>query len=180
MKKIEDPIVLSNGFSLKRLFDLYFTTADSFASSILSTNINSKDIVEDVFVKIWERELVFDNIYKFKAYLYNSIKNSCINELKKRKTLKNIDQEIFQQTIEDRIIITEIESQLIKSINSLPPKRKEVMNLKIQGLTIKEIAEELGISHETAKVHLRLARKHIKDSSQLMLLLFLKKNQKLN
>lgn len=107
----------------------------------------AEDVVMEVFIKLWERFDNFETEYKAKAFLMISIKNQCLNILKRRvRTCELIEIEDQSNRWE---IISEVISNLHRHIESLPEKQKNVVKLFLEGFTYKEIAIKLGVKEKT-------------------------------
>ncbi len=143
----------------------------------------SKDLVQEIFVSLWEKsdsvnlELNFDN-YIF-TITYNAIRKYFRRKSIEAKAfnyfLKNSPEYIDNG--DDVIIFKELMEIANKAIENLPPQRKKVYTMsKQEGLKIKEIANKLNISPRTAENHLANALKYLKEElaglSLLSLLFF--------
>ena len=143
----------------------------------------SKDLLQEVFIKLWEKsghinlELNFDN-YIF-TITYNSIRKYFRKKLIETKAfehLLNNSPEIIENG-DDNMIFSELLQLANKAIEKLPPQRKKVYTMsKQEGMKIKEIAGKLNISPRTAENHLAKAlvflKKELSDISLLSLLFF--------
>ncbi|MCK3684467.1 RNA polymerase sigma-70 factor [Maribellus sp. YY47] len=170
--------------AFEELFQRYHKKLYSFLFQLLRSKEDAEEIVQDTFVKIWEKRENFIEGYSFDSFLFTIAKNSFLNLTRKRvngrifenhldfleeaSTLKTDDYVIYQET---RDIIDHI-------IEKMPPKRKEIFLLRrIEGLSRKEIADKLGISIITVDGQLTKANIHIKGElkkySLFLLILFL-------
>ena len=130
----------------------------------------SEDIVQNVFIKVWERR---DNLkvdFPIKSYLYKSVYNSCINEYKKNQSVTALEKKYIEEL--DRIIEDKDEAALEKliglvkeAIQELPPKCKEIFLLsKKEGLTNIEISEYLNLSKNTIERQINIAFSKIREN----------------
>jgi RNA polymerase sigma-70 factor (ECF subfamily) len=146
----------------------------------------AEDIVQELFISIWEKELYFQNERALHVYLYNSIKNSIINYVRHREVEANylkqraISEQLAEKDVEDAvdyIFDDDIYKQLFTMIDALPERAKEVVLMYMQGKKNKEIAEALNISMETVKTHRKRAitflKKHLSADLYFYLLLCL-------
>ena len=142
----------------KSLFDTLYPTLCLFANRYLNDMDMSKDVVQEVFIKVWKKDHSFKNYNAIKAYLYTSVKNQCLNHLKSKtyKILQNavrIDSAQIQS--EDYflvgIVTVETYTHLHKAIASLPHKTAKVMQLALNDYTTKDIAEELAVTTSTVR-----------------------------
>lgn len=151
-----------------------------YANSLVNDISISEDIVQNVFVSVWEKRSNLRPELSLKSYLYKSVYNSCINEYKKNqfvtslenKFIEELDQIVEQDndTIEKLIILVK------EAIQELPPKCKEIFLLsKKEGLTNIEISEYLNISKNTIERQINIAFKKIRKNvgSKTDVILFL-------
>ncbi|WP_454045105.1 RNA polymerase sigma factor [Chryseobacterium sp. Marseille-Q8038] len=126
---------------------------------ILSYNLNdAEEIVQDIFVKLYEKRNSFKTMENVKAFLYISAKNACLNRIAKEKVrVRRFDQYItsFDES-EDNILKNIIYSELVREISAeidlLPTKCKQIMKQFFEeDKNAKEIAEDLEITVSTVK-----------------------------
>ncbi|MAB57367.1 MAG: RNA polymerase subunit sigma-70 [Aequorivita sp.] len=153
----------------KSLFETLYPPLCLFANRYLNDMDASKDIVQEVFIKIWEKQPVFTNPNTTKAYFYTTVKNYCLNYLKcnHHKIITNaatLDNELQQS--EDyffaELVSAEINAQLYKAIDTLPKKAAKVISLSLNNYTTNEIAEELNITPSTVRTQKSLAYQKLK------------------
>jgi RNA polymerase sigma-70 factor (family 1) len=141
----------------------------------------SQEIVNDVFLKIWEDagKIVIES--SLKAYIYKAVVNRSINALnKQQKELQNqrefalLPQEFYE---EKQLETNELKVQLYKAIDNLPDQCKKVFLLsRFEGLKQQEIADKLGISIKTVKNHITQALKTLaRHAGKYMVLLLILK-----
>ncbi|HYJ37356.1 MAG TPA: sigma-70 family RNA polymerase sigma factor, partial [Chitinophagaceae bacterium] len=106
-----------------------------FATRLVNDQQAAEDIVEESFIKLWDRHARFSNIKAIKSFLYITTKNSCLNYLKRFKIILK-DQTAFREfgeTVEEDIlnemIRTEVLMEINKAIEKLPPKCGEICRL---------------------------------------------------
>lgn len=153
----------------KRLFDKLYPSLCIFANKYINDLDTSKDIVQDVFIKIWENETQFENENSVKSFLYTSVKNKSLDYLKSShvKKIKNysilelekIDTESFFLS---EVIISEASILIESAINTLPNKCAQIIRLSVKNFSNAEIAEDLGISLNTVKAQKKIAYKRLK------------------
>jgi RNA polymerase sigma-70 factor (ECF subfamily) len=127
-----------------------------FANRFLSSIGESEDLVQDVFIDLWEKNNEFPNEISLKIFMYKVVRNKCYNILKHNK-IKNKYAENVIQSIEDdnlflkQILEDETVKQLYDAIEILPNRKKEIIKLSLKGMKNNEIAEELDIKLQTVK-----------------------------
>jgi len=146
------------------LLETFSQRAVVFAISIVKDEQEARDIVQKVFIKLWMNNLNFESIKHFKAYLYSSIRNACFDYFQSKKQYDEIAHEIIDESIEDNLIETEIKAELLRKVDLLPQSRKEVILLRLKGMTLEDIAKKLEVSRNTVKTHIRISNKELKES----------------
>ena len=155
--------------AFETLFHKYYGHLCLYATKIIKDDPAAEEIVQDFFVKIWEKREHLNIETSTKNYLFRSVKNLCINYIQHNKTKIRYAQKVISETennYADNDSYPEIElSQIIEeSINSLPEKRKEIFRLSRQeGLKYHEIADKLNISIKTVETQITLALKTLRD-----------------
>lgn len=134
-----------------------------YAFSLTNDNDLSEDIVQNVFMAIWNKKHKLKEDFVIKSYLYKSVYNEFIDQYRKEKTLLVLEKKYFDAL--SSIVEDEDENSLEKliklvkqEIKNLPPKCKQTFLLSKQdGLTNIEIAEYLNISIKSVEAHITKA-----------------------
>jgi RNA polymerase sigma-70 factor (ECF subfamily) len=142
-----------------------------FALSFLRKREVAEEIVSDVFVKTWENRFDLEKINNLKAYLFVSVKNACLSQIRKDKKDKIVSIDGLEdfwfipvEGPENEYIDKELLEQINKAIDQLPPKCKLAFTLaKINGMRYREIAEVMNVSEKTVNNHLVYAIKKISE-----------------
>ena len=163
--------------SFDKLFAKYSEKLYLFAIRYLKKQEDAEGLVQDVFIKVWEKRIELKEDLSFKSFLFTIAYNTIIDHFRKcskekecleyfRKTLDFYDNEV-----EKKAEYSELEELALKSIEKLPPKRKLIYQLSRQEeLTNREIAERLKISIKTVEYHISLAIKFLKEQLEKELL----------
>ncbi|HEX7755744.1 MAG TPA: RNA polymerase sigma-70 factor [Niabella sp.] len=175
-----------------RLYDLYHARLYTFIIRFVKIPETAEDILQEVFLKLWNIRERVDSAQSLQAYLYKITRNQVFNCLKKsirqKEIIDYVQRTTKMQTIagEEQLRWREYETILSDAIDCLPVQRKKVFQLcRDEGKTYDGVARELGISKNTVKEHMVLAtrairsyvRKHIDlRSMSLLLLLFFPKD----
>jgi RNA polymerase sigma-70 factor (ECF subfamily) len=155
--------------AFETLFHKYYSYLCLYATKIISDDSAAEEIVQDFFVKIWEKREQLKIETSFNNYLFRSVKNLCINYIQHNKIKLRHAQNVIskmENIYSDDYSFPEIElAQIIEeSINSLPEKRREIFRLSRQdGLKYQEIADKLNISIKTVETQITLALKTLRD-----------------
>lgn len=133
----------------------------------------AEDFMHDIFAKLVRKPELFDPSRKFKTWVYSVANNMCKNEYKKQEVRKNTSNGLDEHyTVSDTNadVFSEVQDRFFKaefkqSLDALDQKHSEVFKLRhIEGLSIKEIAEVMGISDGTVKSRLFYATKYLAKS----------------
>jgi len=159
--------------SFELLYKSNYVSFCFFANRYLNNSTLAEDIVGDVALKLWEKKEELNKIDAFKSYFYTSIRNACINWIKKEQSRSKNDATAYlpatqwdQQTALENIIRTETFQELETAVHSLPSQcRKVFLKLFIEGKTLSETAEEMELSIFTVKAQrqrgIKLLRKQM-------------------
>ncbi len=154
--------------AFRELFDLYHSWLFTVAYTIVHSHEDAEEILEDVFVKIWEIRDRYHQIDNIETYLYVAIKNKSYDLLRKQAKFHHIDIEEdlieldFMESPEDTFLYQELNAKIEDSIQRLPPKCKEIyLLIKESGNSYKETARILEVSQKTVESQMRIAIKRI-------------------
>ncbi len=142
----------------KEIFNEYFPSLCVFVCKFVGDEDVAKDIVQDVFAKIWGAKKIFESEKSMRVYFYLAAKNTAIDYLKKEKKTKRFTDIADFNIEDDNVVINEIIREetyrlLSDALATLTPKAKDVIHLNLKGLSNKEIAFKLGVSVNTVKSH---------------------------
>ncbi|HBB01282.1 MAG: RNA polymerase subunit sigma-70 [Bacteroidetes bacterium GWD2_45_23] len=174
----------------EEIYRSHYARMKRFAAEYLLCEEDAENIVQDVFLNLWEQQFVLMSHTNLFAYLFTSTKNRCLDFLRHKTIVRrtaeilmdeqNLQLKMKLQSLEafDEKIFSEpdIESIVQKAIETLPEKCREifVMN-KIEGKKQKNIAAELNISIHTVESQMAIAHRKLKEALQdyIPLLIFL-------
>ncbi len=159
-----------NKIAFKRLFDNYSARLYGFSLNYLRKKEDAEDLVHEVFLTIWEKRDAVRSGTSFKSYLftiaYNLVKKQFLKKSRDEK-YKRVFAEEFLLTSsqnEDEVDYTQLLEQVDKIIDLLPDRRKEIFILsRKDGMKNAEIAKRLGLSVQSVKNQLTIAKKMIAD-----------------
>jgi RNA polymerase sigma-70 factor (ECF subfamily) len=155
----------------KDLFTAFYS--DNFRKLILVSDkyVNStfvaEEIVQNVFLKIWEDISILPSIKSIKAYLYRSVVNGSINYLNRERSIEKHHLKIAESFTSTDIEQLDEQNELIvllyDEIDRLPEKCQRVFKLsRLEGLKYREIAMQLNISEKTVENHMGHALKTLR------------------
>lgn len=169
----------------ERGFNYFFNTLYPallyYAFRIIQDKPAAKDIVEESFIKIWERHQTFSHAKVIKSWLYTTVHNGCIdwqknqsNATERQEELAHLQKDNTETHAMQEMIRAEVTSEIYNAITDLPPKCQKVFKLLyIEGKTLKQAAQEMELSINTIKNHrahgLMLLKKRAPDFFALVL-----------
>jgi RNA polymerase sigma-70 factor (ECF subfamily) len=168
-------IAAGDQLAFRQVYTYFYTRLYQFALAIVKTRESSEEIVEDVFVNIWQRRAGLPAIQNLRVYLYTATKNSSLNYLSKkaRESITEPFDHIHvglngsDVTPEQILITAEMYRKVQQAVDALPPRCKMIFKLvREDGLKYKEIAEILNISVNTIDAQMAIAVKKIATSLQ--------------
>jgi RNA polymerase sigma-19 factor, ECF subfamily len=165
------------------LYNVYSSKLYRFAFSYLKSEEDAKDVVQEVFINIWEKRSTLKEDTRFDSFLFTITKNSIISTFRKKISEKDylnhlkgvVIKNAFDTAAQvDYDMLTEQVGEVVKQ---LPPVRKQVYTLSREsGMSNKEIAARLNISQKTVEDHmtkaLRFIREHMKEFGVFAVLFF--------
>lgn len=169
-EKLMKEIKADNMFAFDMLYKKYSKRLYKFSFSILKSQEESENIVQDVFLHLWENRNKIEKDSSIQYYIFTIAYNSSISIIRKKalesqfiEYLKSI-QDLSQESVNVEIEYNELTKKLDDIINHLPDRQREVYLLhKKEGLKYQEIAERLNISVNTIENHMSRALKTIRE-----------------
>jgi len=151
-----------NMVAFDAIYEKYCRRLFGFVIRYVKLETDAEEIVQDVFVKIWENREKINTYSSFESYLFTISYNSAISLLRKRihekkylEHLNSLRHENVASELTDEIYFNELNNKIQSLLAKLTPRQKEIFLLsREEGLTHDEIARKLGISANTVKNHL--------------------------
>ena len=156
----------------------FYPRLKRFAQEYVISEADAENIVQDVFLDLWERRAFVSSSINLTSYLFTNIKNKCIDFLRHRMVMQNAAnkmQEEYElalqiklqslQAFDEHIFSNaDMEAVIADAIQSLPEKCRQifVMN-KIEGKKQKTIAKELNLSIHTVESQMAIAYRKLKE-----------------
>ena len=156
--------------AFEKVFKTYFKNLHAYALYILKNSESAREVIQQVFYKIWEKRISLNIHTSMKAYLYKSVYNECMLQLKKEKNkeaylsyiLKQDTNKLAQGTSE-KIETTDLEIRLQKALNELPEQCRTIFQLnRFEGLKYHEVASQMGLSLKTIENQMGKALKRLR------------------
>ena len=149
-------------------FKEYYSPLCKYAYSFLSDQDQCEDLVQDIFLKIWNTPPIINT--SISSYLYRAVKNACINHMKKTVQQSMLPIEEVEDPIDSPFELnreenlSNIRAKVERAIASLPPRCREVfiMRRNMQ-MSYDEISEHLDISKKTIENQMNVAIKKLRS-----------------
>ncbi|MCK0131561.1 RNA polymerase sigma-70 factor [Flavobacteriaceae bacterium F08102] len=171
------------------LMDTYHKKLCVYAKSLCRDVYLAEDIVQNVFLSVWEKRQKLKEVYTIQSYLHQCVYNEFINQHRKKTSLITIEKEHFKtlNTVlneEDTSELPKLIELVKREIQDLPPKCKQIFIMgKQEGLTYSEIADHLNISFRTVENQMSKAftiiRKKVGDKIHTILWLLFGGNKQI-
>ncbi|TYA73995.1 RNA polymerase sigma factor [Seonamhaeicola marinus] len=162
-----------------KLFDLYWEEMFIKAKTILGHETVAKDIVQETWIKIWEKRKT-SQIEDFEAYIFTALRNNCYKYFRDRKfsvNQLNVIDTLHLATepeIKKHYDLDHTLNQILEAMNGLPLRSKQVFELsRFKHYSNDEIAKELGISKRSVENQISLAIKSLRHSFTVLLIFLL-------
>ena len=168
-QRIVSRIIDGDQMAFAELYDIYSEKLYYFSLKFLRSKEDAENITQEVFVKVWETRDRLDPDYSISAYLFTIARNTIFNlhrkKVNEKAYLEHLGHHIdfTHSKLEHDIVLKDLQSHVDKIIDDLPAQRKRVFELsRKDGLSHKEISQQLNISEKTIETHIRLALKDIR------------------
>lgn len=143
--------------SYRQLFELYYPALFVYAKRYIEQRHIREDIVQDVFLSIWEKRKSISIQTSIRNYLLACVRNSCLNYLR-RHTTESLDQLIpqniplYAESNDEFYMLSELKAMLVESLSKLPENYRRVFELnRFEGKSYGEIALSMDISVRTVE-----------------------------
>lgn len=167
--------------AFKALFHKEYSGLCRYAVSYLKDSYLAEDVVQETFIKIWEKKQEMIASPDLRFYLVTAVRNNCINVLRKQKAqpfalaehTHEPEPEVQITPMQYKEMAEERNRKISQALELLPPKCREVFLLvKMQGMSYKQVAEIMDISQKTVENQMGKALKILREGVLLELLLF--------
>src|SRR5690606_11327661 len=166
------------------LFDFYYQRLGHYIFVITESEEETEEIIQDVFIKVWEKRETLQDINSIKAYLFVLSKNRTLNHLRDKAKARMVEKKWCDENPEDSYFLESYSEQeefyliIQKAVSNLPPQQQKVYQLSRQeNLKYDEIAAQMGLSKTTVKKHIQLAlgflKRNVKEQIDNLILPFI-------
>jgi RNA polymerase sigma-70 factor (ECF subfamily) len=160
------------------IFERYNDLLYTHAYNKVRNKEDARDIVQDVFIKLWNKHEQLEITNNLPGYLYVMTRNATLSLISHKNIVGNYansfnEYRINHEAVTDHLIREKQFAQIIENeIAALPPRMREAFELsRKHHLTNKQIAERMGISEDTVAFQIKMALKHLRPRIGLILLI---------
>jgi len=165
--------------AFEHLFKKHFRELHAYGFSLLKDWDAAEEIVQSLFLKLWEKNEWEHIQISIKSYLYKAVYHDCLNYIRRQKIHLKYEAHAVHNTnsrvdnTDGKIKLSELEQRLDIALDKLPEKCRAIFHLsRFEYLKYQEIANQLEISIKTVETHmvkaLRILRKEMKDFLPLL------------
>lgn len=167
------------------MFEKYYESLVAYVRSHSNDLQVAEDIVQQCYCKFWEKRHQLKSLESPKSYLYKMAYNTYINHYRSNKRKDHLAQKIQGETILSLAFEDEEKNdaqlkELHRAIELLPTRCRNILVMsKLQGMSYKEIAEEMDISVKTVEAQMRVAFQKIRENFNMdvfIMLMFAENN----
>lgn len=164
-------------FSL--LFRTYYTDLVLFCGNFIKDKSACEDIVQSIFLKLWNDRKIIQIETSLKSYLLKSVRNSCFDAFRHQEIVRQYESEYENSVLdcydtENYMLYSDLHDHLHRALGQVPEQYRRAFEMnRFEGLKYREIAKELNVSERTVEVRvgkaLEILRKQLKDFFVLLL-----------
>lgn len=167
--KVSGNTIAYNSKEFNGIFERLFPPMCLLASRILKNDDKGKDVAQEAFVKLWQKDTEeFASEKALQAYLYVLVKNACISQFRKEKNIINTSLDeglsVIQKSFLNEVLREETYKLLYDAIQDLSPQAARVVELTLEGYKNEDIANELEVTINTVKTVKKRAYKKLKET----------------
>jgi len=163
----EDISIQQNEF-FTQLFDRYYVRLSYYANTFIDDFDVCRDIVQEIYIKLWEKQLSNFLEEELEKFMYRSVKNACFDHIRKQKVRQNSREFILERLLEQEEIhipeveIMELANKIENIINELPEQTAHIFRLsRYENMSYPEIAEKLDLTVKGVEYHMSKALKSL-------------------
>lgn len=163
--------------ALKEIFDIYYKPLCIYSVQFTEQEQESEDIVQDLFIRIWEKHL-YRQITQLGMYLFFAVRNQSMAYARKHEQyedIEDLEKDLYTEWNDDfsEEEINQKRRQLHDTLKKLSPKEYAILTeIIVNSKPYKQVAQEMDISVNTVKTHLRRAMKVLREEKTLVFLPF--------
>lgn len=155
--------------ALEKLYTYFYGKLFRFTVALVRQAEVAEEIVEDIFVRLWERRTTLPEITNLQVYLFVASRNRALNYLdwKSRDVISYVeiypvDISVSQETPDNLLMTKEMSARINQAVDALPAKCKLIFKLvREEKMKYREVAEVLNISARTVDTQMTIAMKKL-------------------
>lgn len=154
----ESQALFDDDNAFERLFKEHFKALHAYANVMLRDDGLAEEMVQNVFLRLWEKREQLNVQTSVKAYLYKMVHNACLNHFKHNKTKAKYENyatyamEGQTDNAAKKLELRELEQRIAEALNDLPQQCRTIFQMsRFEELKYKEIADQLGLSVKTVE-----------------------------
>lgn len=162
------------------IFNQYYQDLVRFSIGITRLQDSSEEIVQEVFLKLWENRSKLDIHSSLKSYLLKAVQNKSIDYLRHTNVTNAFASVVLEHPIllendtENYVFFSELQNNFLQALEKIPNLYSEVFRMsRLESLNYKEIAMKQGISVRTVEVRISKAISLLRDELKDFLLMLL-------
>ena len=160
-------LIMGDSNTFKVIFDTLYNEMVSFAGYFVDDQQVAEDIVQEAFIKLWEKRKTLLLDTSIKAYLHTLIRNSALNHIEHLQVVDKYKKNFILSEIEENDNVEEFIKLVKNLLEKLPEKRRRVLVLSVlESKKYSEIAVELDISVNTVKDHIKKAYSFLREEAK--------------
>lgn len=139
-------------------FRKYYQSLCNYANSILKEMDEAEEVVQNLFLSIWEKRSDLEISISLKSYLYRAVHNHCLNRIKHLKVREEYQQyavnfyDASYESVSQTVMKNELEQKIEEAIRKLPEQCRLIFRMsRFEELKYHEIAEQLELSPKTVE-----------------------------
>ena len=151
--------------AFRRAFDDYYEPLCGFAVRYVGSLDEAREVVQDVFLKVWQRRETLEISASLKSYLYRGVHNQALNYAERRRRLTDFEavEPQADDRADSRAICGELAATVGRAVAEMPERRQMAFRLhREEGMSYAEIGEAMGISPRTVEVHISAALRDLR------------------
>lgn len=173
LSQLSKRLAESDRKAFQELFEEVNVTLIRFCWRYTKDEDASRDIVQDVFVKVWEKRATLDPDKSLLALMYTMVRNKALNLSRDSHYSDGIDADDVatgnDPAPDEQVDFDMLEEHVRQWIDSLPPRRRQAFKLsRFEGLTHAEIATVMNLTPRTVNTHVMLALRDLRTKLQAL------------
>lgn len=157
--------------AFETLYNWYFDILLHFSRKYLRNDADAEELIQQVFLKVWEKRESINPAFSFKSYIFKIVLNDIYNHIRTKRYEKITNNIYFEsvpdynESTQESILYNNLKEKIDKLISNLPPKRRQIFMLsRKNGLSNDEIADSLDLSVRTVENQIHRALNYLKKN----------------